>query len=169
MRKAQAAMEYLITYGWAVLIMLVVIGVLFYLGIFNPKPPTSCTFGTSGFSCYAFKVMGNITGNLILDIGQATGHDIKIFRFNCTAVSPFPTDAYNINLTSNITIPNSDHRLINTTIANRTMCTKSDGNNVSASEVGTTYKGKLFIEYMDIETGFTHKVYGDIVAPVEAQ
>ncbi|MGC8710478.1 MAG: hypothetical protein ACP5RF_02620, partial [Candidatus Micrarchaeia archaeon] len=46
--KAQTAMEYLMTYGWAILIIAVVLGALFQLGIFNasnfaPKaPPGSC-------------------------------------------------------------------------------------------------------------------------------
>lgn len=31
--------EYLITYGWAILIILVVVGVLFYFGIFKPFNP----------------------------------------------------------------------------------------------------------------------------------
>lgn len=46
--RLQSAMEYLMTYGWAILIIAVVLGVLYYLGIFNganfaPKlPPGSC-------------------------------------------------------------------------------------------------------------------------------
>ncbi len=34
--KSQSAMEYLMTYGWAILIIAVVLGALFSLGIFNP-------------------------------------------------------------------------------------------------------------------------------------
>ena len=34
-RKSQSAMEYLMTYGWAILIIAVVLGVLFQLGIFS--------------------------------------------------------------------------------------------------------------------------------------
>ncbi len=33
--KAQSAMEYLMTYGWAILIIAIVLGVLYYLGVFN--------------------------------------------------------------------------------------------------------------------------------------
>jgi len=46
--KAQSAMEYLMTYGWAILIMAVVLAALFQLGVFNPMtfapkaPPGSC-------------------------------------------------------------------------------------------------------------------------------
>ena len=47
-RRAQSAMEYLMTYGWAILIIAVVLGALFQLGVFNannfaPKaPPGAC-------------------------------------------------------------------------------------------------------------------------------
>ncbi len=34
--SAQAAMEYLMTYGWAIVILAVVLGALAYLGVFNP-------------------------------------------------------------------------------------------------------------------------------------
>ena len=34
--KGQSALEYLITYGWAILVILVVLAVLWYYGIFNP-------------------------------------------------------------------------------------------------------------------------------------
>ena len=46
--KSQAAMEYLMTYGWAILIIVLALGVLYSLGIMNPKnfipraPPGSC-------------------------------------------------------------------------------------------------------------------------------
>ena len=46
--KAQSAMEYLMTYGWAILIIAVVLAALFQLGVFNPMtfapkaPPGSC-------------------------------------------------------------------------------------------------------------------------------
>ena len=45
---AQSAMEYLMTYGWAILIIAVVLAALFGLGVFNlssisPRaPPNSC-------------------------------------------------------------------------------------------------------------------------------
>jgi hypothetical protein len=35
-RKAQSAMEYLMTYGWAILIVIIVAAALYALGVFNP-------------------------------------------------------------------------------------------------------------------------------------
>jgi len=46
--KAQSAMEYLMTYGWAILIISIVLAALFQLGVFNPMafapkaPPGAC-------------------------------------------------------------------------------------------------------------------------------
>ena len=46
--RIQSAMEYLMTYGWAILIIAIVLGVLYYLGVFNPanfaprEQPGSC-------------------------------------------------------------------------------------------------------------------------------
>jgi hypothetical protein len=53
--KAQAAMEFLLTYGWAILVVLVVIGALAYFGILNPANllPDTCLFQV-GISCVDF-------------------------------------------------------------------------------------------------------------------
>jgi len=69
--RAQSAMEYLMTYGWAILIIAVVLGALFSLGVFNSASlvGTSCV-PLSGYYC-ANPVLHN--GQLTLTIGQATG------------------------------------------------------------------------------------------------
>src|SRR5690348_13976655 len=52
--KAQSAMEYLMTYGWAILIIAVVLGALYQLGVFNPNglsgkaQPGSCQVVRNG-------------------------------------------------------------------------------------------------------------------------
>ena len=51
-KKGQAALEFLTTYGWAFLVILVMIGALAYFGVLNPERfvPETCTFG-SAFAC----------------------------------------------------------------------------------------------------------------------
>ncbi|MBN1175474.1 hypothetical protein JXA48_02415 [Candidatus Woesearchaeota archaeon] len=46
-RKGQAALEYLVTYGWALAVIVVAVGVLSYFGFLNPNRyiPDSCEFG----------------------------------------------------------------------------------------------------------------------------
>ncbi|MEM3236947.1 MAG: hypothetical protein QXV17_06320 [Candidatus Micrarchaeaceae archaeon] len=69
--KAQSAMEYLMTYGWAILIIAVVLGALFSLGVFSGSSliGTAC-IAQSGYYCQNLVYHG---GNLILTFGQATG------------------------------------------------------------------------------------------------
>ena len=51
-RKAQSAMEYLMTYGWAILIIAVVLGALFSIGVFSSTSflGTGCV-ASSGYLC----------------------------------------------------------------------------------------------------------------------
>jgi hypothetical protein len=47
MKKGQAALEYLITYGWGFLVIIVAIGALAYFGLLSPTRyiPARCEFG----------------------------------------------------------------------------------------------------------------------------
>lgn len=47
-KKAQSAMEYLMTYGWAILIVIIVAAALYALGVFNPATFTGRT--ATGFT-----------------------------------------------------------------------------------------------------------------------
>jgi len=55
--KAQAALEFLTTYGWAFLVILIMIGTLAYFGILNPSKilPNRCNFGTE-FGCEDYQM-----------------------------------------------------------------------------------------------------------------
>jgi len=68
--KLQSAMEYLMTYGWAILIIAVVLGALFQLGVFNannfaPKAPPG--------ACQVFRPNGPGTTSFINLEGICTG------------------------------------------------------------------------------------------------
>ncbi|MBL7148187.1 MAG: LamG domain-containing protein [Nanoarchaeota archaeon] len=64
-KKSQSAMEYLMTYGWAILIILIAIGALFYLGVFSPSTPSVCQV-QAPFVCSDFIVGSNA---LLYDLG----------------------------------------------------------------------------------------------------
>ncbi len=106
-RKSQSAMEYLMTYGWAILIIAVVLGALFQLGVFNagafsPRaPPGACqVFRPNGpgsttninlegvcngeLPQYAGTFSGVVTSNVVLssDTNFPTGtQQISIFAW----------------------------------------------------------------------------------------
>ena len=70
--KAQSAMEYLMTYGWAILIIAVVLGALFSLGVFSGSSllGTSCV-ASPGYYCQ--NPVLSASGALTFSFGQNTG------------------------------------------------------------------------------------------------
>ena len=56
-RKSQAAMEFLMTYGWAILVVLAAIAALAYFGVLSPEKflPEKCLIET-GFTCISSKI-----------------------------------------------------------------------------------------------------------------
>ena len=68
--KAQSAMEYLMTYGWAILIIAVVLGALFGLGVFNPY--TFAAKASPG-ACQVFRPSGPSTTSFINLEGVCNG------------------------------------------------------------------------------------------------
>ena len=49
--KGQAAMEFLMTYGWAILIVLVAIAALYFMGVFSPPVSETCLPKSPFLSC----------------------------------------------------------------------------------------------------------------------
>jgi hypothetical protein len=112
MRKAQAAMEFLMTYGWAILVVLVAIAALAYFGVLNPGRflPESCTIG-AGVACQDFRVSGP-NATIVVRNGMGSGitavvlsldgapcntaldmADGESVQFNCTNITPAVTTA----------------------------------------------------------------------------
>ncbi|MCD4666300.1 TIGR03790 family protein [archaeon] len=78
-KKAQTSMEYLMTYGWAIIIVLIALATLFYLGVFSPNIPDICIVD-SPFTC-DITIKGNelIIGlNVPLNIEIQEINNIKI-------------------------------------------------------------------------------------------
>ena len=91
--KSQSAMEYLMTYGWAILIIAVVLGALFSLGVFNgnnfaPK--------ASPGACQVFRPNGPETTMDINLAGECQGLEPQ-YVANSTGLSLLS----NINLSNN--------------------------------------------------------------------
>lgn len=70
--KSQAALEFLVTYSWALLAILITIGALYYYGIFDfgKYLPEKCLF-TSQLECLDFIMKGDkITFRLVNNLGE---------------------------------------------------------------------------------------------------
>ena len=84
--KSQSALEYMMTYGWAILVIVIVAGVLYSLGIFSPSSSLSTTI--TGFSGLAVTQAGcvNSVNNQILElyVTNAVGYPVNITKINTT-------------------------------------------------------------------------------------
>jgi hypothetical protein len=84
-RKSQSALEFLTTYGWAFLVILIMIGALAYFGVLTPGNflPDRCV-ATAGFNCGEFAFYERITGfsagsgMLVIELENGLGMDIVL-------------------------------------------------------------------------------------------
>jgi hypothetical protein len=76
MRKGQAAMEFLMTYGWAILVVLAAIGALAYFGVLSPDKflPDKCT-ANPPFACTEYKL--NST-SVYFKLQNSAGTDVNV-------------------------------------------------------------------------------------------
>lgn len=93
-KKGQAAMEFLMTYGWALLVVLVAIGALAFFGVLNPSQflPSTCTI-TPGLHCDDFIV--NSTGVTVI-IQNGIGEEITDVSLNGVGCSTTAVTGINI-------------------------------------------------------------------------
>lgn len=91
--KGQSAMEYLMTYGWALLVIVIVIAVLMFIRPFGA--PESCIFQSPGFSCEGHRIFGSSSGinangmfASIVNGQQKTIKDVDIACVRGTATPP---------------------------------------------------------------------------------
>jgi len=146
--KGQAAIEFLMTYGWALLIMMAVIGVLFYVGVFNQQPPSTC-IAQGGFTCSDWQVAPG--GAMSITLIQSTGHDMLVTNVSCSDQTVWAYADANISLYSGVPTQ------ITAT------CYNSDGSTPSINEF---YQGRVRMLYTDLQTNFNHSMYVELTSPV---
>ena len=138
-RKAQAALEFLMTYGWAILVVLVAIGALAYFGVLSPDQflPNKCTL-QAGVACLDHKATA--TGVTVV-IQNSMGYDLA-------NVSVTATGCGTVNGTS---------------LANGDKATYTIGCNLT----GSKYSGDLDFAYTNTDTGLSKTNKGTITAAIE--
>ena len=93
-KKSQAALEFLTTYAWAFLVILIMISALAYFGILRPSRllPDRCNFG-SQISCVDYKIAygTGADGTFSLRLKNSVGEPIVI---TATAISSESVTAF---------------------------------------------------------------------------
>lgn len=87
-QKGQAAIEYVVTYGWAIVILLVALTILYGLGILNPGRylPQECSFPPN-LDCNYYRLERVAQDNYKLTIGLTNGLGFNIKLKDATLTS----------------------------------------------------------------------------------
>ncbi len=148
--KAQSAVEYLMTYGWSILIVAVVIASLILLGVFNSgNTGTSSCLATPGYSCT--KPTLYASGSLITKIGQVSTQAITITGTSCTKNNTVTSIT---PLSKNATLQSEGSQQI------VFFCP------ISSGATGTQFTGHLWIEYSTPSQQNIIQEVGAVATPV---
>lgn len=153
--KAQSAIEYLTTYGWAILVMAVILSALFVLGVFNPGSfaGQECLL-QAGFSCLNIYMSPN--GLLDINLMQATQSPIKITAIGCS------TNATVATMQAPNPPTNSVYLSIGANYTFSIQCYTQNNIPVSLSP-GSLFSGYLIINYTSTTTGFPSTLTGRVI------
>jgi hypothetical protein len=148
-RKSQAALEFIMTYGWAILVVLVAIGALAYFGVLSPDRflPAKCTL-QSGLACLDHRVQAAAgaggVGLVTVRIHNALGFDVEntIVRAGDCG-----------NSGTGVTMANGEARTFSITC--------------NATLTGTRFNEQLNVTYRITETQIDHNNPGQLTARIE--
>ncbi|MCL5122722.1 MAG: hypothetical protein M1279_02000 [Candidatus Marsarchaeota archaeon] len=150
--RLQSAMEYLMTYGWAILILGVVVAAIWSLGLFSPSTfVSSQCIMPAEFSCLSAVLSQG--GSLFINIEQSTASPILITGIGCNTNATYQDMSL-----ENFTLP----------IASNTTFTIQcySGTSPFSGSIGSLYHGYLMINYTDIQTGFPKLATGTLILKV---
>jgi hypothetical protein len=151
--RIQSAFEFLTTYGWAILLLAVVLGVLYGTGLFNSGTFTNTQcFISAGITCQSAYI--SVNGILSLQFLQGTSGPISITAVGCTQNGSI-TDMQTIN---QVYLPAGKVYTL------EVQCYSSSGNKPVSGAVGTVFSGTIIINYTDEQTGIPKTITGKITS-----
>ena len=96
MARAQAALEFLTTYAWAFLGIMITLGALYYFGVFNFSKylPQECIFPQQ-FECVAFGFVGGATDEIRFRLVNSAGETLNVKGYSISNNLPTPLSCTN--------------------------------------------------------------------------
>jgi hypothetical protein len=139
-------MEYLMTYGWALLVIVIVIAILLIMNPFSA--PQSCKFDTVGFACDNIAVRatdGFLAGSII----NGNNNAVDIYSVTCLKTSAPKPAAPSDSATKIYTVGRQGVFAFTPQLPGYTQV-KCDG---ASTTPGTDYSGKIWVYYKNAEDG----------------
>ena len=146
--RSQAAIDFVMTYGWAIMMVMVAIGALAYFGVLSPDKffPNKCTL-PSGIACVDFEARDAGGGATALDISlrDSLGYDLSgvtVRASGCTTPTTYPL------------IKNGEKDPRTLTVQD------------CAFSIRQKYKGQVNVSFTNADTGVSHTFQGVIITKV---
>lgn len=160
-RKGQAVMEYLITYGLALFVILIVLGILVAVVLPTLKAPEACQFTQPGFGCNQKQhvIISDKTDNtvsVLFYLSNDQGSAINITGLLCTTKPAGSVQKSDITaLSPTVTLAPGGAHSFNSSIE----CTDENGVEVIMTP-NSNFKGSLAIKYkrMDDVSGAPERI-----------
>ena len=162
-KKAQAAMEFLMTYGWAILVVLAAIGALAYFGVLSPGNllPEKTTFKAPFLNTESAVIIWNSATNVTVQVPFTNSQGGSVNISTVTATATGTGDCVTVNGIwtdySAEVIPNGEAFILTWECAN--------DNSLVA---GDKFKADLGFEYKTTTSGLTRVHSGEVVGKVQA-
>ena len=141
-KKSQAAMEFLMTYGWAILVVLAAIAALAYFGVLSPEKflPEKCLIET-GFTCISSKVESS-QSTIVFSNGLGKSITVDSIQIGgCTT-------AFGASM-----IPEDEKTFVITGCSN--------------GDIKESFKGDVVVKFTEKRTNLTKTAYGTITSKIE--
>ena len=127
-KRSQSALEYMMTYGWAILIIVIVAVILYSMGIFNPSSSISTTI--TGFSSTPVSsAIFTDNGGLSLSVQNSVGYPIEITNITATT-----TTGGKVTIEPNITLLPGKSQVL---VLSKVFTASSQNSDISTAVVST--------------------------------
>ena len=173
MKRGQSALEYLVTYGWAILAIVIIGGVLWYFGIFSPSSfagASSCA-GFAAFTCQDYKVTGGAgVGDIVVVLSNRVGATIIVDTLNASGTGALPNYPATPNVQVVCTKAGQPYTLGTTQLSADEIleCTLT-GAVVAGANVGSEFgPASVSLAYTDQRSQLSHNDAGTIRGKVSA-
>ena len=162
MKKAQVAMEQLMVYGIAILIVMLAVGALIYFGVLDLGSllPDQCTLKGAPIECenYVLSGCGSAAGELQIEIRNKVGKNIELKNIKVTSEE----DMVGMYSDGDVAItgigPSGGEIVANGQISGVESVTLAGCN----LEPGSKLKGRLEVDYRVIGSGIDRTAIGTI-------
>jgi hypothetical protein len=154
MKKGQAAMEFLMTYGWAILVVIAAIAALAYFGVLDPARllPERCQF-PAGIDCIDKPAIDGTADTVTLAFRNNIGFTMQVDSVASTAGSC--SGATQIAIGASGSLQNLPQNVSN----NGVFRIQLSGCSLNT---GDKFDGDVTVTYTNMETGLQNKAVGDV-------